>query len=46
MKGNPDVIDCLNELLRGELDALYQYFIHSRLYDVQFVFSLYYFMKI
>lgn len=33
MKGNPQVIEKLNELLAGELSAMDQYFIHSRMYD-------------
>lgn len=33
MKGHPEVIDYLNFLLRGELAARDQYFIHSRRYD-------------
>ena len=33
MKGQPEVIDYLNFLLRGELAARDQYFIHSRRYD-------------
>jgi bacterioferritin len=33
MKGNPQVIDTLNRLLAGELTAIDQYFIHSRMYE-------------
>ncbi len=33
MKGSSKVIDVLNELLAGELAAMDQYFIHSRMYD-------------
>ena len=33
MKGHPEVIDYLNFLLRGELAARDQYFIHSRRYE-------------
>lgn len=33
MKGNTKVIAALNELLAGELSAMDQYFIHSRMYD-------------
>ena len=33
MQGHPEVIDCLKELLRGELAARDQYFIHSRQYE-------------
>ncbi|MEL0169150.1 MAG: bacterioferritin [Pseudomonadaceae bacterium] len=33
MKGHPDVINCLIDLLRGELGARDQYFLHSRLYE-------------
>jgi bacterioferritin len=33
MKGNQEVIDCLIDLLRGELGARDQYFLHSRLYE-------------
>lgn len=33
MKGNKKVIDTLNELLAGELTAMDQYFIHSRMYQ-------------
>lgn len=32
MKGNTDVINCLNNLLGGELAARDQYFIHSLMY--------------
>jgi len=31
MKGNPKIIDSLNKLLAGELTAMDQYFIHSRI---------------
>ncbi len=33
MKGSQKVIDVLNELLAGELTAMDQYFIHSRIYE-------------
>lgn len=33
MKGNTKIIEILNELLAGELTAMDQYFIHSRMYD-------------
>ncbi len=33
MKGNKKVIKTLNELLAGELTAMDQYFIHSRMYQ-------------
>ena len=33
MKGNQKVIDVLNELLAGELTAMDQYFIHSRMFE-------------
>ncbi|WP_116472538.1 bacterioferritin [Zobellella maritima] len=33
MKGNQKIIEALNELLAGELSAMDQYFIHSRMYD-------------
>ncbi len=33
MKGKQSVIDVLNSLLAGELAAMDQYFIHSRMYD-------------
>jgi len=33
MKGHPQVIDHLNALLVGELTAIDQYFIHSRMYE-------------
>jgi len=33
MQGNPEVIDYLKQLLRGELAARDQYFIHSRFYE-------------
>ncbi len=33
MKGHPQVIDHLNALLVGELTAIDQYFIHSRMYQ-------------
>lgn len=33
MQGNPKVIEHLNRLLAGELSAIDQYFIHSRMYD-------------
>jgi bacterioferritin len=41
MKGHPEVIQCLKELLRGELAARDQYFIHSRRYEDQGLFALY-----
>ncbi len=33
MKGNQKIIDTLNALLAGELAAMDQYFIHSRMYE-------------
>ncbi len=33
MKGSNKVIDVLNDLLAGELTAMDQYFVHSRMYD-------------
>ena len=33
MKGHPEVVDYLNFLLRGELAARDQYFLHSRQYE-------------
>lgn len=33
MKGDPKVIEHLNRLLAGELAAIDQYFVHSRMYD-------------
>ena len=33
MKGNEHVIAHLNQLLAGELTAIDQYFIHSRMYE-------------
>jgi len=33
MKGKQSIIDVLNSLLAGELSAMDQYFIHSRIYD-------------
>ncbi len=41
MQGHPDVIDCLKTLLRGELAARDQYFIHSRTYEDQGFVKLY-----
>lgn len=41
MQGNPQVIDYLNQLLRGELAARDQYFIHSRTYEDQGFIKLY-----
>ena len=31
MKGEPQIIDALNEILTAELTAINQYFIHSRM---------------
>ena len=33
MQGHPEVVECLVELLRGELAARDQYFVHSRYYE-------------
>jgi len=33
MRGDSDVIDTLNDLLAGELTAIDQYFLHSRMYE-------------
>lgn len=41
MKGHPEVIDYLKVLLRGELSARDQYFIHSRRYEDQGLHVLY-----
>ncbi len=41
MLGHPQVVDCLKDLLRGELAARDQYFIHSRLYEDQGFTRLY-----
>jgi bacterioferritin len=41
MKGHPEVIDYLNSLLRGELAARDQYFLHSRRYDDLGLHALY-----
>jgi bacterioferritin len=41
MRGHPDIVECLKELLRGELAARDQYFIHSRRYEDQGLMALY-----
>lgn len=41
MKGHPDVIDYLKDLLRGELAARDQYFVHSRRYEDLGLHALY-----
>ncbi|WP_206859578.1 bacterioferritin [Lysobacter changpingensis] len=41
MKGHPEVVDYLKMLLRGELAARDQYFIHSRRYEDMGLQSLY-----
>lgn len=41
MKGHPEVIDYFKQLLRGELAARDQYFIHSRRYEDMGLMSLY-----
>lgn len=41
MKGHPEVVDYLKQLLRGELAARDQYFIHSRRYEDMGLPSLY-----
>ena len=41
MQGHTAVIDCLKDLLRGELAARDQYFIHSRQYEDQGFVRLY-----
>ena len=41
MQGHPEVIDSLKDLLRGELAARDQYFIHSRQYEDQGFTRLY-----
>jgi len=33
MKGNQQIIDCLNKLLTGELTAMDQYLVHSKMYE-------------
>jgi bacterioferritin len=41
MQGHPQVVECLIELLRGELAARDQYFIHSRQYEDQGLLRLF-----
>ena len=41
MQGNPQVIDYFKDLLRGELAARDQYFIHSRIYEDQGLVKMY-----
>ncbi len=41
MKGHPEVVDYLNFLLRGELAARDQYFLHSRRYEDLGLHALY-----
>lgn len=41
MQGNTQIIDALNALLRGELTARDQYFVHSRKYEDQGFAKLY-----
>ncbi len=41
MKGNPDIINALNELLVYELTAMDQYFVHSRMYEDMGLSKLY-----
>lgn len=41
MKGHPEVVDYLKQLLRGELSARDQYFIHSRRYEDMGLKALY-----
>ncbi|MGV8959472.1 MAG: bacterioferritin [Stenotrophomonas sp.] len=41
MQGHPEVVECLKELLRGELAARDQYFVHSRRYEDQGLMALY-----
>ena len=41
MQGDPQVTDCLIALLRGELAARDQYFVHSRTYEDQGFTKLY-----
>lgn len=40
MKGHPEVVDYLKQLLRGELAARDQYFLHSRRYEDQGLMAL------
>ena len=41
MQGNPQVIEYFKNLLRGELAARDQYFIHSRIYEDQGLVKIY-----
>ena len=41
MKGNPKIISLLNDLLAGELAAIDQYFVHSRMYEDMGLHKLY-----
>ncbi|MET0808216.1 MAG: ferritin-like domain-containing protein, partial [Pseudoxanthomonas sp.] len=41
MKGHPEVVEYLKQLLRGELSARDQYFVHSRRYEDQGLHVLY-----
>lgn len=41
MKGNPKIISLLNNLLAGELAAIDQYFVHSRMYEDMGLHKLY-----
>ena len=41
MKGKPKIISLLNDLLAGELAAIDQYFVHSRMYEDMGLSKLY-----
>jgi len=41
MKGNPEVLECLQQALTDELKAIHQYYLHAKIYEERGLSKLY-----